>query len=78
MKIRGFIGGLLGLVIIGTIHAATAANQFLQYVHGAEGVEIEKLCVPNDDLWMLRGAQNPPALAQLAEEKIPHGANEVL
>lgn len=58
--------------------AATPAEQFLNYIFGAEGVEIEKVCWPHDDLWMLRGANNPEALKEVADARIKHGKNEVL
>ena len=60
------------------IRGATAANQFLQDVYGGDGIEVEKLCWANDDLWMLRGAKNSAGLAELGEEKIPHSANEIV
>ncbi len=69
---------VLGLFTALSLHAATTANQVLQYIYGAPDIEIEKLCWPNDDLWMLRGPNDPAGLAELAEEKIAHGKNEVL
>lgn len=69
---------VLGLVVMGPARAETTGNQFLQYIYGADGIAVEKLCWPNDDIWMLRGAGNPAGLAELATKKVLHGANEVV
>lgn len=70
---------VLGLMVSAVmVRADSVATQYLQYVYGGDGVEIEKFCWPHDDLWMIRGQKNPAGLAQLAQEKITHGASEVL
>ncbi|PWU18059.1 MAG: hypothetical protein C5B50_10025 [Verrucomicrobia bacterium] len=38
---------------------------FLRYVYGAEGIDISKVCLPSDDIWMLRGAKDENALASV-------------
>ena len=72
---------VLGLLVVGgtsLMGADSVATQYLQYVYGGDGVDIDKICWPNDDLWMIRGQKNAEGLAQLAQEKISHGANEVV
>ncbi len=46
------------------------AKQFLQYIYGADGIDIAQICVPSEDLWMLRGAKNTNALAEVASMKL--------
>mgnify|MGYP001605030639 CR=1 FL=1 len=58
--------------------AASAATEYLRHVYGADGVDLDKVAWPNDDLWMLRGAKNATGLAELQSTPIKHGANEVL
>jgi hypothetical protein len=45
--------------------AEPAARQFLRYIYGAEGIDVAAVSHPSDDLWMVRGARNPEALATL-------------
>ncbi len=51
--------------------AEPVAKQFLRYLYGEDGIELASICHPSDDAWMLRGAKNPSALAELKELKIP-------
>lgn len=78
MKPLCWFGFSVALCLTTAGYAASSANSFLRYVYGAEGIDIQTLCWPNDDVWMLRGAKNPEGLAQLESEKISHGPNEVL
>lgn len=52
------------LLITAALSAAPAdvAKEFLAYAYGKEGVNIQELCLPHDDLWMLRGLPNPSGL----------------
>jgi hypothetical protein len=50
--------------------AEPAAKQFLRYIYGADGIELTNVCHPSDDAWMLRGAKNTNALAELDTLKI--------
>ena len=50
--------------------AEPAAKQFLRYIYGADGIELTNICHPSDDAWMLRGAKNTNALAELDGLKI--------
>ena len=45
--------------------AEPAAKQFLSYIYGAEGINLADISHPSPDLWMVRGAKNPQALAAL-------------
>ena len=45
------------------------AKDFLSFAYGKE-VDINTLCLPNDDLWMLSGKSNPEALKALESAKI--------
>lgn len=78
MKILRWFGFGFALCLTTAGYSASAANSFLRYVYGADGIDPQTLCWPNDDVWMLRGAKNPEGLAQLEAEKIAHGSNEVL
>lgn len=72
---------VLGLVVVGgtsLMGADSVATQYLQFVYGGDGVDIDKICWPNDDVWMIRGQKSAQGLAQLRQEKISHGANEVV
>lgn len=68
----------VALGVASASYGASAANSFLRYVYGADGIDLKTICWPNDDIWMLRGAKNSAGLAQLESEKLPHGSNEVL
>src|SRR5262245_59515227 len=50
--------------------AEPAAKQFLRYIYGADGIELTNVCHPADDAWMLRGAKNTNALADLDGLKV--------
>jgi hypothetical protein len=74
---------LLFLLACGTAVAAPAptpdaASEFLRYLYGATDVKIAQVCRPHEDLWMLHGQPNPAGLAQIAEEKISSGRNEII
>ena len=58
--------------------AASAPIEFLRYMFGAEDVAIEETCWPNDDVWMVHGANNPAGLAEIAKLKLRHGQDEVI
>jgi hypothetical protein len=45
-------------------------KQFLRYIYGADAVELTNVCLPSDDVWMLRGAKDTNALAALDNLKI--------
>lgn len=85
MKSR-FVPALVLLTLLAAVPAAfgasrppaSQARQFLEYVYGGDDLDLEKLCWPHDDLWLVRGARNEPGLEQLAGMSIPHGPNEVL
>jgi len=49
--------------------AESVTKQFLRYIYGADGIELTNVCHPTDDAWMLRGAKNTNALAEIADEK---------
>jgi hypothetical protein len=68
----------VALGVASASYGASAANSFLRYIYGADGIDLKTICWPNDDIWMLRGAKSPAGLAQLESAKIPHGSNEVL
>ena len=48
---------------------APVAKKFLQFLHGADGVNVTNLCLPTADLWMLAGAKNTNLLEALDAEK---------
>jgi hypothetical protein len=50
--------------------AEPVAKQFLRYTYGADGIELTNICHPSDDVWMLRGARNTNALADLNRMQI--------
>jgi hypothetical protein len=59
------------LVSVSEAHSAEpVAKQFLRYIYGADGIELTNVCHPSDDAWMLRGAKNTNALAELDGLKI--------
>ncbi len=78
MKRRSVTLLLIAWLLVKALPAATPANEFLRYVYGAEGILLEKYCWAHDDLWMLHGRANPAGLAQLDQEKVKHGTNEVI
>ena len=49
--------------------AESVTKQFLRYIYGADGIELTNVCHPTDDAWMLRGAKDTNALAEIDEEK---------
>jgi len=61
-------------VLLVSVSAAQCAEpvtkQFLRYIYGADGVELANVCLPSDDVWMLRGAKNTNALAALDSLKL--------
>lgn len=58
-------------VFVSVGHSAEpAAKQFLRYIYGADGIELTNICHLSDDAWMLRGAKNTNALAELDSLKI--------
>jgi hypothetical protein len=70
----------VALLLVATLGAARAAQpgeQLLRYVYGDPAVAIDASCWPHEDLWMLKGERNDAALAELSQEKITHGPNEV-
>lgn len=48
----------------------SAARQCLRYIYGASGVDVTNAFHLSPDLWMLRGATNPAALAKVDALKI--------
>lgn len=59
------------------VFSATPAQQFLDNLYGAPGVDVDKLCLPNDDLWMLSGPTNEAQIQAVAEAKVNVHSNEV-
>jgi hypothetical protein len=48
----------------------TVAKQFLKYQYGADGISIQEICHPHDDVWMLRGECNPEGIKAVDSERI--------
>ena len=67
--IRIFI--LFALVSQTAFSKEPVAKQFLRHIYGADGINIAQICVPSEDLWMLRGAKDTNALATVDAMK-PH------
>ncbi len=73
----------LRLVVLMLLAAPTAfcaesvTKQFLRYIYGADGIELTNVCHPTDDAWMLRGAKDTNALAEIDEEKFTSKRNGV-
>ena len=65
MKVILWAVALVVASVAGGQCAEPVTKQFLRFVYGADGIEITNICHPSDDAWMLRGAKNPSALAQL-------------
>src|ERR1051325_1272583 len=66
---------LLSLILVtASSWAGTApelvSKQFLKYMYGADGVSIEEICRPNDDVWMLRNTRNREGIQAVESEKI--------
>jgi len=59
------------LLLSSTVLAGPAetAKDFLSFAYGKE-VDINTICLPNDDLWMLGGKSNPEALKAIESAKI--------
>jgi hypothetical protein len=65
--------GLLVLTLLFTseiVAAQSVSEQFLRYIYGAEDVDIAKVCLPTDDLWMLPGAKNTNAWKAITALKL--------
>jgi hypothetical protein len=60
---------LLLLAIQSALCDAPVAKQFLQFMYGAEGLDTAKICLQNDDLWMLPGSKDTNGLLALDAEK---------
>ena len=70
--------GLLPLILIAAQSWAGTPSeimpkQFLKYAYGDDGIPIEKICQPNDDVWMLRGERNPAGIQAVDSEPISIG-----
>ena len=55
-----------------------AARQFLRYIYGADDIELGEICLPSEDAWMLHGAKNTDALAELDHLKIDAKSSGVI
>jgi hypothetical protein len=60
----------LFLALISARAEDPVAKQFLRYMYGADGIDINRIAYPNVDNWMLRDAKNPTKLAAVEQEKI--------
>lgn len=63
---------ILALLLLNTTLVQSAepvAKQFLRYIYGADDINFTNICHPTDDVWMLRGAKDVKALAELDKEK---------
>jgi hypothetical protein len=62
--------GMLFIFVSVSHSAEPAGKEFLRYIYGADGIELTNICHPSDDAWMLRGAKNTNALAEVDRLKI--------
>jgi hypothetical protein len=59
------------LVFLSTAQGAEpVAKKFLRYIYGADDIELTNVCHLSEDVWMLRGAKNVSALAELDSLKM--------
>jgi hypothetical protein len=55
---------VLGICTMAVVSGSSKdqATAFLQFIYGGDAERISEVCLPTDDLWMLRGTNNPTAL----------------
>jgi len=72
---------ILFLVIISAAYAAPKSEEvvrsFLTYQYGGEVLDIDKLCIPCPDLWMLRGVDQPQKRDAIKQLEVKVGSTGV-
>jgi hypothetical protein len=66
---------LAGLALPLVSAEQTAAQRFLLYCYGADGIDIAALSLPNDDLWMLRGVKDQDGIEAVKATDMKLGAS---
>src|SRR4051794_607123 len=74
--------GLVSLVLLMfasrvVLAEESVARQFLQYQYGQE-IDVSKICLPVEDVWMLQGPKNTNALAAVKALQLEAKTNGIL
>src|SRR4051812_3265021 len=78
MRKLGWVVLAISMVVSrGVLAEESVVRQFLQYQYG-HPIDVSKICLPSEDIWMLQGPKNADALAEVKALKLESKTNGIV